>query len=106
MYGGNGADLLIGGKGDDFLSGDQGADVFEFGNLGADFDTIAGFEPGIDKIHLSGGLAVIATSEANGSTTLALSNGGSILLSVVLGAVGFDLLTSDLPLSADGLPVI
>ena len=106
LYGGNGDDLLVGGKGSDFLSGGAGADVFEFGDLGStsDRDTISDFQLGIDKIHLSNGLAITGSSYSGASTVLTLSSGGSIILQGV-HADGFGLF-GDLPDWSAGLPLI
>ncbi|MGB3404803.1 MAG: hypothetical protein WBA77_19115 [Microcoleaceae cyanobacterium] len=53
VIGGSGDDTLVGGKGDDTLDGGDGADEFV---IGPDFgvDTIIGFTPGEDQIHIQG----------------------------------------------------
>ena len=59
LLGGDGDDILIGGDGFDELTGGAGADVFPFeiAELVVDeFDVIWGFQPGIDRIELPGGL--------------------------------------------------
>ena len=53
LFGGKGNDFLDGGTGNDFLKGGPGADTFKFdANFG--HDRIADFQPGVDKIDLSG----------------------------------------------------
>ena len=55
---GSGNDTLNGGDGDDYLRGLSGADTFVFDHLGAgsqnQTDFVYDFEPGIDRIDLSG----------------------------------------------------
>ena len=98
LSGGDGDDLLHGGKGDDELFGGNGGDIFEFGAFSGGNDTIGDFDVSADKLHLSDGLTIAGASEANGSTTLALSNGGSVVLANVTGVVDFGpLLTANLP---------
>ena len=98
LSGGDGDDLLVGGKGSDQLFGGGGADVFDFDALGAAIDFIGDFDVNADKIHLADGLTITGSSENNVSTTLGLSNGGSIVLENLTGVVNFDaLLISDLP---------
>ena len=107
LDGGAGDDLLSGGKGGDLLTGGAGADVFDFSRLdGSDRDTILDFQVGLDHIHLSDGLRVTGQSESGGSTILALSNGGSIVLAGVIGIHDFGGLFSDmLPDWTSGLPI-
>lgn len=52
IIGGSGNDRLIGDTGDDSLTGGGGADVFVI-DTNAGFDTIADFQPGIDKVELN-----------------------------------------------------
>ncbi|MEJ6484835.1 M10 family metallopeptidase C-terminal domain-containing protein [Nostoc punctiforme UO1] len=56
LYGGLGNDVLIGGSGNDVLVGGDGNDTFTFKRdetfLRNDFDTIQGFQVGVDKIVL------------------------------------------------------
>jgi hypothetical protein len=55
LYGGAGDDRLNGGGGDDLLSGGDGADMFVFPNVQpGEFDEIQDFEPGLDRVWLSG----------------------------------------------------
>ena len=53
LFGGAGDDWLDGGAGNDLLVGGQGADLFVFGP-GSGADQIRGFEPGVDRVQLSG----------------------------------------------------
>lgn len=107
LDGGAGDDLLFGGKGADLLTGGAGADVFEFTRLdGNDRDTILDFQLGVDHIHLSDGLRLTGQFESGGSTTLTLSNGGSIVLAGIIGVHAFGGLFSDvLPAWSNGLPI-
>lgn len=54
LFGGAGADTLIGGAGADMLTGGAGADTFVFAPGHGEADWILDFEPGVDKIDLSG----------------------------------------------------
>jgi serralysin len=59
LFGSSGPDTLTGGTGDDRLSGGGGADRFVFNSASdspwsATGDRIQDFQPGIDKIDLSG----------------------------------------------------
>ena len=55
LRGGNGRDTLNGGAGDDRLEGGGGADLFVFNDFSdGEEDVIAGFQPGDDRIRLSG----------------------------------------------------
>lgn len=49
LKGGRGDDKLFGGAGDDVLIGGKGHDLFHLNNIG-DFDVIADFTPGKDKV--------------------------------------------------------
>lgn len=53
LYGAAGDDTLIGGQGADTLTGGAGADVFVLSGDGQ-MDTIADFQPGVDRMDLSG----------------------------------------------------
>jgi VCBS repeat-containing protein len=109
LSGGSGNDLLVGGKGSDILFGDAGADVFEFGDTGRtnDRDVIRDFEFGVDTIHLSNGLTITGHTEGRESTTLQLSNGGTIVLAGVTGISDFAALQSpDLPDWSSGLLLV
>jgi len=53
LRGGDGADLIADGAGDDILRGGAGADIFVMAQDGG-ADIIADFQPGIDRIDLSG----------------------------------------------------
>jgi VCBS repeat-containing protein len=103
LDGGEGADVLIGGRGDDILFGGLGADLFSFDSLRGERDRIGDFELGIDSIHLSGGISIVRSAEAGGSTTLSLSSGGSIVLTGVTGIdSAAELLAPALPSWTDG----
>jgi Ca2+-binding RTX toxin-like protein len=53
LFGGEGDDRLEGGAGGDLLVGGLGSDLFIFGP-GSGTDQIRGFEPGVDRVQLSG----------------------------------------------------
>jgi trimeric autotransporter adhesin len=67
LQGGEGNDTLQGGGGGDFLVGGSGADHYVFTQLSDpfNFDGIAGFETGVDKIHLDA--AVMTQLGASGN---------------------------------------
>ena len=87
LFGQDGNDLLVGGAGNDTLTGGDGRDVFQFGLTGTrrEADVITDFKIGEDKIQLVDGVTVTGHTFQNGSTMLALSNGGSITLAGVSG---------------------
>lgn len=96
LDGGAGDDVLTGGKGSDILIGGDGADIFAFARTDGDSrDTILGFEVGSDHLHLGAGLTATGIGEANGSTVIGLSNGGSIVLSGVTGVSDSGILFTD-----------
>jgi Ca2+-binding RTX toxin-like protein len=85
LYGGRGADILIGGslgdvihggEGKDALTGDAGADVFQFDNASqsnaAGFDTISDFNFSTDKLQLAD---PAASYHRDANVTVALSTG-------------------------------
>jgi Ca2+-binding RTX toxin-like protein len=82
LYGGSGNDLLAGNKGDDTLVGGEGADSFVF-EFGGGNETVADFQAGIDSLSFSSGLLVTSGTETAGTTTLALSDGGTVTLTGV-----------------------
>lgn len=74
LFGGAGNDVLMDGAGSDVLDGGAGADVFIFAADGQ-IDRIIGFEPGIDRLDLSGWAFLRNTGQL---TITELSNGASI----------------------------
>ena len=54
IRGGGGNDVISGGRGNDVIRGDGGADTFQF-RTGDGFDTIKGFQQGLDLIEITGG---------------------------------------------------
>ena len=91
LKGGFGNDMLYGGLGKDWLEGGAGIDtfVYRFANesAGPGYDTIAGFDPGVDLIDLPGnpdGLAAVVTT---GSLSAASFDGDlGAALDALLGA--------------------
>jgi serralysin len=84
LDGGGGADMLEGGRGNDTLMGGTGADRFVL-RCGDGFDHIEDFEPGSDRLVLTGfGLdadAVLACAQAvAGGVTIDLGGGDGVLL--------------------------
>jgi len=57
LNGGTGADVLIGGTNKDKLTGGLGADTFLF-RVGDNYDTVRDFDPGEDRIVITGSAAV------------------------------------------------
>ncbi|MEL7085251.1 MAG: calcium-binding protein [Cyanobacteria bacterium P01_A01_bin.3] len=57
LLGDNGNDVLLGGSGNDVLQGGDDADIFVLGQDNGT-DTIVDFELGVDRIGLTGGIAV------------------------------------------------
>jgi hypothetical protein len=101
VFGGFDDDILRGGQGNDFVSGDRGNDILygDRGNdilygggdrdifvlSGADADTIADFEDGIDAIGLVGrSFADLSLTATGGGTTIADNRTGTPL-ALVLG---------------------
>jgi Ca2+-binding RTX toxin-like protein len=82
LFGGAGADVLVGGRGDDSLDGGLGADVFIYRPAISGHDTIAGFQDGIDTIHIEvpGGTAVDFQLAARANGTEVIFGDVSILL--------------------------
>lgn len=88
LVGGDGDDLLAGGGGDDNLQGGAGADRFVLG-IGQGADLIFDFEAGIDRLVLSGDLAIGDVTLAVNATGVDLFRGsvsGGELLATVLVA--------------------
>ncbi len=88
LLGGAGDDTIDGGAGGDVLFGEAGADVFVF-QRGTGGDVIGDFQPGVDKIQLTGlGFASFAQLAANlvengGTSALNLGNGDFIVITGV-----------------------
>ncbi len=82
LFGGAGPENFYVGGGQDTLFAGSGADVFNFTNgSGGGSDTIFGFQPGLDGIHLHGfGGAIPSLTYSHGSTLFTLSNGTSVMI--------------------------
>lgn len=90
LTGGPGRDTLAGGPGDDRLEGGGGADLFVFNMLSAgERDVIAGFQPGVDHLRLSG---VDGQGQTGRFQALDISATGQ---GVVLGYEGHTILLED-----------
>lgn len=101
LWGGPGNDTLAGGAGRDWLVGGAGADVFQFGfpaaaGIGARRDTIADFQPGIDRIAL----AMDARTDLPGVQDFAFVGAGALAPGTVRYANG--IVRGDV--TGDGLP--
>ena len=79
ISGGSGNDLLEGNKGDDTLVGGDGADRFVF-EFGGGSDQVNDFQAGTDSLSFASGLLVTSGTETAGTTTLTLSDGGTVTL--------------------------
>ena len=79
ISGGSGNDLLEGNKGDDTLVGGDGADSFVF-EFGGGSDQVNDFQAGTDSLSFASGLLVTSGTETAGTTTLTLSDGGTVTL--------------------------
>ena len=83
LFGGVGHDRLEGGAGNDLLMGGLGSDLFVFGPHSG-MDEIRGFEPGIDRVQLSGfpltsfGDLQAALETSPEGVTLQLGDGSSL----------------------------
>jgi hypothetical protein len=98
LLGGAGNDILNGKGGNDVLFGEGGADTFVF-ERGTGGDVIGDFQPGTDKIQLSGlGFTSFAQLRANfienaGTTAINLGNGDFVVINGIanaqLGAADF-----------------
>lgn len=78
LSGGAGADVLVDGAGLDTLRGGAGTDIFVFGQApptGGGRDRIADFQPGLDRIDLSGWQGVYSAAALK---ITALSNGARL----------------------------
>ena len=74
LYGLNGNDVLDGGIGNDRLNGGGGADEYVFAP-GTGRDTVVGFEDGLDKILLDGGLTFADVTIGSSSIYLTVTAG-------------------------------
>ncbi|MEB3293280.1 MAG: calcium-binding protein, partial [Synechococcales bacterium] len=116
LFGGAGNDDLIGGEGDDilaggsgslnYLRGDSGSDIFVLATDG--FNQVLDFEPGIDKIGLSGNLTVNqfkieqGTGVNSSSTWIKLASDNTNLM--LLNGVQASALTTAIFLPASSYP--
>jgi Ca2+-binding RTX toxin-like protein len=87
LFGGKSTDTLNGGPGNDFLKGNQGADTFQFARSGDGRDTIADFEPGLDRLKIAGitsadaqSFIANATADQEGNAVLHLTPDDDITL--------------------------
>ncbi len=101
LIGGAGADIYFGGLGGDFLAGNGGADTFRYTavneSTGVNYDRIAGFVSGTDRIDLPGTVTAIAPSITTGSLSTASFNAdlAAIFGAGQLGANNAALFTAD-----------
>ena len=79
LAGNNGADLLVGNKGNDTLVGGEGADTFVF-TFGGGNDQVSDYQAGTDSLSFASGLEVTSGTETAGTTTLQLTDGGTVTL--------------------------
>ena len=91
LLGGEGADTLRGGLGFDSLYGGANADRFEFFRGDGDLDYIYDFQPGADKIALSGfgGTATFALRQGTGVQTPTTAE-GTFLYDKTTGYLSYD----------------
>jgi serralysin len=97
LAGGGGLDRLHGGLGNDTMNGGTGGDQFVFSETTFGFDTITGFEDGLDRLRFTAAVANSLTDfgvAGNGSTQVTLSIGGQSLilqsaLTITLSAADF-----------------
>ena len=78
FFGGEGDDRVVGNRGGDTLTGGGGSDVFVYfgaaDSSGADYDTIADFDPAADRIDLPGTVAGFADAIEGGALSTATFN--------------------------------
>lgn len=89
FFGGAGADWVEGRGGADVLSGGGGSDVFVYrapsDSTGTDYDTLADFDPGADRIDLPGAVAGFGAAVEGGALSTATFNDD---LAAALGDLG------------------
>lgn len=89
FFGGAGADWVEGGGGADVLSGGGGSDIFVYrapsDSTGADYDTLADFNPEADRIDLPSAVAGFGPAIEGGALSHATFNDD---LAAVLGGLG------------------
>lgn len=108
VIGGDGDDVLVGGAGGDWMRGDAGADIFVFESWAdIEWDTVAEFESGLDRIDLSAlGVSIVGafTGQA-GQMTISAGAAGDAFLSFDGDGDGvadhFIYVTGDLPTADD-----
>lgn len=88
LIGGDGDDKLTGGSGRDRLTGNAGADVFAFDRAGG-ADRITDFDPAVDIILLSGGIAGQGPTVSDGASGALVVWGDTTVL--VQGIMATDL---------------
>jgi hypothetical protein len=86
LYGGAGDDLLNGGLGSDRYYGDAGIDTFVIG-VGQGVDSIYGYEKGIDKIQLLGGISVVEKKSGSNLLITSVTETGTEILATVYNAL-------------------
>lgn len=78
FFGGAGDDRILGLGGADSLTGGGGSDIFVYSSAressGADYDTIADFDPAADRINLPGAVASFGDAIEGGSLSTATFN--------------------------------
>lgn len=78
FFGGGGDDRILGLGGADTLTGGGGSDIFVYSSAressGADYDTIADFDPAADRINLPGAVASFGDAIESGSLSTATFN--------------------------------
>ena len=79
ISGGAGNDQLHGNHGNDTLAGGDGADTFVFTFAGGN-DQVNDFQAGTDSLSFASGLEVTSGTETAGTTTLMLTDGGTVTL--------------------------
>ena len=89
FFGGGGDDRILGLGGADSLTGGGGSDIFVYSSAressGADYDTIADFDPAADRIDLPGAVAGFGDTIEGGSLSTATFNDD---LAAVLAGLG------------------
>ncbi|BAY22680.1 hypothetical protein NIES2100_24430 [Calothrix sp. NIES-2100] len=100
LYGGAGDDTLMGGAGNDLLYGQTGADIVVLVS-GNGTDSVSGFEDGIDKLGLFGGLTygALTISASGNNTSIRITATNEAL--AVLSGINYSLITE-----SDFIPVV